>query len=403
MTTSVAFVCDAVRTPFGSDGGTLAAIRPDDLGAVPIQALVKRNSQVDWSAVDDVIYGCANQAGEDQHNVARVAALLGGLPDSVPGVTVNRSCGSGLEAVAMAARAIKLREGSLFIAGGVESVSRAALVLPKVAVARVNGVRLADPASGWRFINPLIHDRFGTYSPVEAAENVASEFRISRTAQDAFAYRSQHRAAAALQSGILGEEIVPVLVPRKSSVSMLVERDEHPRPQTTFGELSRFKPIMRNGWTVTAGNAAPGADGACASLLASHAAAKRFGLSPRARVVAAAAAGVEPRISGIGPVPAIRRVLAQARLTLSQVELLELNETSAAEVLAVLRELRLPDDAPFVNPNGGAIALGQPYAAGSARLVVAAAHELHRSGARYAVCAARAGMGQGIALLLERV
>jgi acetyl-CoA acyltransferase len=403
MTTPVAFVCDAVRTPFGLDGGALAAVRPDDLAAVPIQALIMRNPDVDWAAVDDVIYGCANQAGEDQHNVARVAALLGGLADSVPGVTVNRSCGSGLEAIATAARAIKLHEGSLYIAGAVESVSRAALVLPKTSVARVNGVRLADPAVGWRFINPLIHDRFGTYSSAETAENVASEFRIARTAQDAFAYRSQHRAAAALQSGTLAEAIVPVLVPRKSSVKVLVDRDEHPRPQTTFGELSKFKPILRNGGTVTAGNAAPGADGACAVLLASHAAARRFGLSPRARVVAAAAAGVEPRIAGIGPVPAIRRVLAQARLTLSQVELFELNEPSAAEVLAVLRELRLADDSPFVNPNGGAIALGQPFAAGSARLVAAAACELQRTGARYAVCSARAEMGQGLAVLLERV
>jgi acetyl-CoA acetyltransferase family protein len=275
--------------------------------------------------------------------------------------------------------------------------------LPKVSVARVQGVRLADPEVGWRFINPLIHERFGTYSAVETAENVATEFRISRTAQDAFAYRSQHRAAAALQNGSSGEVIVPVLVPRRSSVSELVERDEHLRPQTTFGELSKFKPIMRNGWTVTAGNAAPLADGACASLIASHAAAKRFGLSPRARVVAAAAAGVEPRIGGIGPVPAVRRVLAQAHLTLSQVELFELNETSAAEVLGVLRDLRVPDDAPFVNPNGGAIALGQPYAAGSARLIAAAVQELHQLGARYAVCAARAGMGQGMAVLLERV
>ncbi len=403
MTNSVAFVCDAVRTPFGSDGGTLATIRSDDLGAVPIQALVKRNSHVDWAAVDDVIYGCGNQAGEDQHNVARVAALLAGLPDSVPGVTVNRLCGSGLEAVAAAARAIKLREGGLYIAGGVESVSRTALVLPKTPVARVSGVRLADPEVGWRFINPLIHDRFGTYSPIETAENVATEFRIARSAQDAFAYRSQHRVAAAVQSGILGDEIVPVLVPRKSSVSMLVDRDEQPRPQTTFGELSKLKPIMRNGWTVTTGNVAAGADGACALLLASHAAAKRFCLVPRARVVATAAAGVEPRIAGMGPVPAIRRVLAQARITLSQVELFELNETSAAEVLAVLRDLRIPEDAPFVNSNGGAIALGQPCAAGSARLVAAAALELQRAGARYAVCAARAGMGQGIAVLLERV
>jgi len=403
MTTSAAFVCDAVRTPFGSEDGTLASIRSDDLAAVPIQALMKRNPDVDWAAVDDVIYGCGDQSGEDQQNVARVAALLGGLPESVPGMTVNRLCGSGLEAVAVAARAIKLREGALYVAGGVGSVSRVAVVVPRTAAVMVSGVRPTDPASGWRFINPLIHERFGTHSAVETAENVAAEFRISRSAQDAFAYRSQHRAADALKSGALGREIEAVRIRRRSSLHVLVERDEHPRPQTTFGELSLLKPIMRKGGTVTTGNSAPGADGACAVVLASYAAAKRFKLAPRARVVAAAAAGVEPRFAGLGPVPAIRRVLAQAQITFSQVELLELNEVSAAEVLAVLRELRLPDDAPFVNPNGGAIALGQPCAAGSARLVSSAVHEMQRAGARYALCAARTGMGQGMAMLLERV
>lgn len=401
--TKDAFLCDAVRTPFGGEDGILATMRADDLAAVPIQALMKRNPGVDWAAVDDVIYGCSNQSGEDQQNVARVAALLAGLPESVPGMTVNRLCGSGLEAVAAAARAIKLDEGALYVAGGIDSVSRAALVLPRTGVAKVSGVRLADPAVGWRFINPILHQRFGTHSAVETAENAAAEFRIARSAQDAYAYRSQRRAAGALQSGAIDQEIVPVLVPRRSTMAVLVERDELPRPHTTVGELSRLKPIRRNGWTVTTGNSAPGADGACAVLLASEEAAKRFELAPRARVVAAAAMGVEPRLAGLGPVPAIRRVLSQAGVTFAQVELLELNEVSAAEVLAVLRELRLPDDARFVNPNGGAIAFGQPCAAGSARLVASAVHRMQQAKVRYALCAARTGMGQGMALLLERV
>jgi len=363
---------------------------------------MKRNQRVDWAAVDDVIYGCGNQGGEDQQNVARVAALLSGLPESVPGMTVNRLCGSGLEAVAVAARAIKLDEGALYLAGGVESVSRAALVLPKTAIAKVSGVRLADPATGWRFINPVLHDRFGTHSAIEVAENVATEFRISRTAQDAFAYRSQQRAAGALKSGVLGRQIVPVLVSRKRPIEALVDSDEHPRPQLTREKLAKLKPILRSGWTVTSGNSAPNADGACAVLLASQDAAKRFELAPWARVVAAAAVGVEPRLGGVGPVPAIRRVLTQARVPLSQVDLLELNEVSAAETLAVLRELGLPENAPFVNPNGGALAFGQACAAGSARLVANAAHEMQRTGVRYALCAGRIGMGQGMAVLLER-
>jgi len=396
-------VCDAVRTPFGRTGGALAALRSDDLGAVPIQALVERNPRVDWSAVDDVIYGCANQAGEDQRNVARAVALLGGLPASVPGLTVNRSCASGLEAVAVAARAVKLHEGALFVAGGVESTSRAPVVVPKTEAAVLPGAKLAETALGWRFINPLIHARFGSYSSAEAAEKVAAEFRISRDDQDAFAYRSQQRALSAFLTGATGEEVVPVLVPQKSSVKMLVQRDEHPRTETTLRALSKLKPIARDGWTVTAGNSAAEGDGACALLVASYAAAKRFDLLPRARIVAVAAVGVEPGAHVVGPVLAAQRVLARAGLHLSQVELVELNEVSAAEALAVLRELGLPDDAEFANPNGGTIALGHPLAASGARLVASAVEQLRRTAVRYALCVTGCGLEQGMAMLLERV
>jgi len=403
MTKSVAYVCDAVRTPFGRTGGALAAVRSDDLGAVPIQALIKRNGHVDWSAVDDVIYGCANQAGEEQRNVARAVALLGGLPASVPGLTVNRSCGSGLEAVAAAARAIKLQEGALFVAGGVESTSRAPVVIPKTDAGLVPGVKLAETALGWRFLNPLIHARVGTESSAETAEKVAAEFRISRADQDAFAYRSQRRVASAFLSGATSEEIVPVVVPQRSSVKMLVQRDEHPRTETTVRELAKLKPISRDGWTVTTGNSAAEGDGACALLMASHAAAKRFELAPRARVITVAAVAVEPDTQGVGAALAVQRVLARARLDLSNVDLLELNEASAAEALAVLRALGLPDDAPFVNPNGGSIALGHPFAASGARLVASAVEQLHRTGLRYALCATGCGTEQGMAMLLERV
>jgi 3-oxoadipyl-CoA thiolase len=403
MTTSVAYVCDAVRTPFGRREGVLAPVRPDDLAAVPIRAFTERHPEVDWSAVDDVIYGCANQAGEDRRNVARVAALLAGLPESVTGVTINRLGGSGLEAIAWAARAIKLSEGSLFIAGGVESTSRAPFVMPKAEVMPARGVKLADTAHGWHFINPVLHERFGSHSAAETAENVAAEFRISRADQDAFAYRSQCRAASAFERGMLGEEIVPVPVRRKASVTRLVDRDEHPRPETTIDELSELEPMASGGRTVTEWNVAAPADGACALLLASRAAVRRFDLSPLARVLAAAVTGVEPRIAGIGPAAAVREVLARAELRLSKIDLLELDEVSAAEVLAVLRKLRLADDAPFVNPNGGAIALGHPLAASGARLVATAVHEMHRNGARHALCATGGAMGQGMAVLLERV
>ncbi|WP_433937841.1 3-oxoadipyl-CoA thiolase [Sorangium cellulosum] len=397
-----AYICDAVRTPFGRYGGALATVRADDLAVVPLRALMDRNPSVDWAAIDDVIYGCANQAGEDNRNVARMAALLAGLPESVPGATVNRLCGSSLEAVAVAARAIKTGEVSLAIAGGVESMSRAPFVLSKADAAFARGLKLEDTTLGWRFVNPRMHARFGTDAMAETAENVAEEFKVSRADQDAFAYRSQRRAAAAIQAGLLAEEIVPVAVPGRSATA-LVDRDEHPRPDTSLEGLAKLKPIVRDGGTVTAGNASGINDGACAVLLASEAAAKRFALTPRARVVAAAVAGVAPRIMGIGPVPATRKVLALAGLTFAQVDLVELNEAFAAQALAVLRELGLPDDAPLVNPNGGAIALGHPLGASGARLVTTAVHQLRRSGARYALCTMCIGVGQGVAMILERV
>ena len=397
-----AYVCDAVRTPIGRYGGALATVRADDLAVVPIRALMERNPNVDWSAVDDVIYGCANQAGEDNRNVARMAALLAGLPESVPGATVNRLCGSGLDAVAVAARAIRAGETSLMIAGGVESMTRAPFVFAKADTAFQRGLELEDSTLGWRFVNPAMHARFGTDAMPETAENVAQELRISRADQDAFAYRSQRRAALAIEVGLMANEIVPVSVQRKTGTTM-VDRDEQPRPDTTLDGLAKLKPIVKAGGTVTAGNASGINDGACALLLASEAAAKRFALTPKARVVAVAAAGVAPRIMGMGPVPATRKVLALAGLTLAQVELIELNEAFAAQAVAVLRELGVPDDAPFVNPNGGAIALGHPLGASGARLVTTAVHQLQRSAAQYALCTMCIGVGQGLAMILERV
>jgi 3-oxoadipyl-CoA thiolase len=397
-----AFICDAVRTPFARYGGGLASVRADDLAVAPIRALMARQPQLDWSALDDVVYGCANQAGEDNRNVARMAALLAGLPDSVPGVTVNRLCGSSLEAVALAARAIKSGEASLFIAGGVESMSRAPFVLPKAESAFARGLSLEDSTLGWRFVNPRMRAEFGSDSMAETAENVAEQFRISRTDQDAFACRSQQRAARALAAGWLAEEIVAVGVPHKKSI-VPFDRDEHPRPETSLEGLSKLKPIVKESGTVTAGNAAGINDGACAVLLASESAAQRFGLTPRAQVVAAASAGVPPRIMGMGPVPATRKALALAGLALSEMALVELNEAFAAQALAVLRELGIADDAEFVNPNGGSIALGHPLGASGARLVTTATHELTRRGARYALCTMCIGVGQGISLILERV
>jgi 3-oxoadipyl-CoA thiolase len=398
-----AYICDAFRTPFGRYGGALASVRADDLAAIPIAALVSRNAKVDWGALDDLIFGCANQAGEDNRNVARMALLLAGLPKEVPGSTVNRLCGSSMDAVASAARAIKSDEADLVIAGGVESMSRAPFVVGKADAAFSRSMRLEDTTIGWRLVNPLMKAKYGTDSMPETGEIVAEEFHISREDQDAFALRSQQRAADAMRSCRLGEEIVAVPVPGKKGETSLFSVDEHPRPDTTLEALSKLKGIVKPAGTVTAGNASGVNDGACALLLASEAAARRHGLTPKARVVAAAAAGVAPRVMGIGPVPATRKVLAKASLTLNQMNVIELNEAFASQALAVLRELGIPDDAAHVNPNGGAIALGHPLGASGARLVTTAMYQLQRTKSRYALCTMCIGVGQGIAVLLERV
>ncbi|MDQ2642398.1 MAG: 3-oxoadipyl-CoA thiolase [Myxococcota bacterium] len=402
MTVSEAYVCDAVRTPFGRYGGALSRVRADDLAAEPIRELIRRNPGVEWPALDDVIYGCANQAGEDNRNVARMAALLSGLPNSVPGVTVNRLCGSSLEAVALAARAIKTGEVSLMIAGGVESMSRAPFVMGKAEGAFSREAKLEDTTLGWRFVNPRMLASYGTDSMAQTAENVAEQFGVSRADQDAFAYRSQQRAAAAIQAGRLAKEIVPVAIPQKNAAPVSVSADEHPRADTTPEGLAKLRPIVKEGGSITAGNSSGINDGACAVLLASEAAVERFKLRPRARIVASAAAGVAPRIMGIGPVPASQKVLALARLSISEIDVVELNEAFAAQALAVLRELGLADDAPFVNPNGGAIALGHPLGASGARLVTTALHELEQRRGRYALCTMCIGVGQGVSLILER-
>ncbi|GAB4365182.1 MAG: 3-oxoadipyl-CoA thiolase [Deltaproteobacteria bacterium] len=398
-----AYLCDAVRTPIGRYGGALAQVRTDDLAAVPIQALVRRNPSVDWSRLDDVIYGCTNQAGEDNRNVARMAALLAGLPVEVAGVTVNRLCGSGMDAVAMAARAIKTGEAELIVAGGVESMSRAPFVMSKGAAPFDRNVEMHDSTIGWRFVNRILKERYGIESMGETAENVAEEFKISREDQDAYAFRSQRRTAEAMEKGILAEEIVPVSIPQRKGDPRVVERDEHPRPDTTLETLARLKPAFRQNGTVTAGTSSGVNDGACALLLASEEAAKAHGLTPRARVVSAAVAGVPPRIMGVGPVPATKKALALAGKTLAEMEAIEMNEAFSAQVLACLRELGLPDDAPHVNPNGGAIALGHPLGMSGARLVTTALHQLRRTGARFALCTMCIGVGQGIAMVLERV
>jgi acetyl-CoA acyltransferase len=398
-----AYICDAIRTPFGRYGGTLASLRTDDLAAIPLKALVERNAGVDWNALDDVVYGCANQAGEDNRNVARMALLLAGLPKEVPGATVNRLCGSSLDAVASAARAIKSGEMDLVIAGGVESMSRAPFVIAKSDSPYARSVKMEDTTLGWRFINPLMKAKFGVDSMPETGENVAEEFQISRQDQDLFALRSQQRAAEAMRNGKMKQEIAPVCVPQKKGDPVLFSEDEHPRPDTTLDALSKLKPVVKPNGTITAGNASGVNDGACALLLASGAALKRHGLTPRARVVAAAAAGVAPRIMGMGPVPATRKVLAKAGLPLDQMDVIELNEAFASQALAVLRELGIPDDAARVNPNGGAIALGHPLGASGARLVTAALYQLSRTHGRYALCTMCIGVGQGIALVLERV
>lgn len=396
------YICDAIRTPIGRYGGVLATVRADDLAAVPIRALVARNAAVDWGALDDVVYGCANQAGEDNRNVARMAALLAGLPVGTPGVTVNRLCGSGLDAVAMAARAIRTGEADLVIAGGVESMSRAPFVLSKAEAGFARDVQLYDTTMGWRFVNPLLQSKYGVDSMPETAENVAAAFGITREAQDAFALRSQQRALAAQASGALAEEITPVHVRSRKGETVVVERDEHPR-QTSLEALARLGTPFRAGGTVTAGNASGVNDGACALLLASESAVRRHGLTARARVAAAAVAGVEPRVMGMGPVPATRKLLAHSSLGMADIELVELNEAFAAQALAVLRELGMPDDAPHVNPQGGAIALGHPLGMSGARLATTATWQMQRAGARNALCTMCIGVGQGIALLLERV
>ncbi|MGA2686771.1 MAG: 3-oxoadipyl-CoA thiolase [Candidatus Korobacteraceae bacterium] len=400
---SDAFICDVIRTPFGRYGGTLSTVRTDDLAAIPIKALLERNPSVDWNAVDDVILGCANQAGEDNRNVARMTLLLAGLPLTVPGSTINRLCGSSLDAISIAARAIKSAENALVIAGGVESMSRAPFVIGKADAAFSRGMKLEDTTIGWRFVNPLMKGQYGVDSMPETGENVAEEFGISRQDQDAFAYRSQQRAEAALQSGALAEEITPVTITARKGAPIVVDKDEHPRPDTTMAALAALKPIAKANGTITAGNASGVNDGACAVLLASEDAAKRYGLKPKARVVVASAAGVAPRIMGMGPSPATRKALALAGLTIGDMDVIELNEAFASQALAVLRDLGVPDDAPHVNPNGGAIALGHPLGASGARLVTAAVLQLQRTGGRYALCTMCIGVGQGIAMILERV
>jgi acetyl-CoA acyltransferase len=398
-----AYICDAIRTPIGRYGGMLAGIRADDLAAIPIRALMERNATVDWGAVDDVIYGCANQAGEDNRNVARMALLLAGLPKEVPGTTVNRLCGSSMDAVATAARAIKCGEVDLVIAGGVESMSRAPFVMGKADNAYSRSMKLEDTTMGWRFINPLLKAKYGVDTMPETGETVAEEFRVSRKDQDAFALRSQQRAAEAMRAGRLKQEIVPVQIPQKKGDALLFSEDEHPRPDTTLEALAKLKPVVKPEGTITAGNASGINDGACALLLASESAAKRHGLTPKARVLAAAAAGVAPRIMGMGPVPATRKAMTKSGLTIAQMDVIELNEAFASQALAVLRELAIPEDAPHVNPNGGAIALGHPLGASGARLVTTAMYQLLRTNGRYALCTMCIGVGQGIALILERV
>jgi 3-oxoadipyl-CoA thiolase len=399
---SEAFICDAIRTPFGRYGGALATVRADDLGAVPLQALMHRNKGVDWQAVDDVWYGCANQAGEDNRNVARMAALLAGLPDNVPGTTINRLCGSGLDAVGSAARAIRAGDVELAIAGGVESMSRAPFVMGKATEAFSRTAKVEDTTIGWRFVNPLMRHKYGVDSMPETAENVAADYKVSRADQDAFALRSQQRTARAMAEGLLAREITPVHVPQRKGDTIAVERDEHPR-ETSLDALAKLKPVVRPDGTVTAGNASGVNDGAAALILASEAAARRNGLTPRARVLGMATAGVPPRVMGIGPAPATERLLALLKMKIGQFDVIELNEAFAAQALAVLRMLGVPDDAPNVNPHGGAIALGHPLGASGARLATTALYELERSGGRYGLCTMCIGVGQGIALAIERV
>ncbi len=396
-----AYICDAIRTPIGRYAGALSSVRPDDLGAVPLKALMARNTGVDWAAVDDVIFGCANQAGEDNRNVARMSSLLAGLPDVVSGTTMNRLCGSGMDAIATAARAIKSGEADLMIAGGVESMSRAPFVMGKADSAFSRAADLQDTTIGWRFVNPAMKALYGVDSMPETAENVATDWAISRADQDSFALLSQQRAARAIAEGLLAQEIVPVVVKSRKSETV-VTTDEHPRA-TTLEALAALKPVVRPGGTVTAGNASGVNDGACALLIASGAAVKRHGLTPRARILGGATAGVPPRVMGIAPAPATKKLLERLGRTIGSLDVIELNEAFAAQGLAVLRELGLPDDAAHVNPNGGAIALGHPLGMSGARLVTTALHQLERTGGRSALCTMCIGVGQGIALIIERV
>lgn len=398
-----AFICDPIRTPIGRYGGGLSSVRTDDLGAIPLKALMSRNPKVDWEAIDDVIFGCANQAGEDNRNVARMSALLAGLPASVPGGTVNRLCGSGLDAVGIAARGIMANGTDIAIAGGVESMSRAPFVMPKATSAFSRANSIEDTTIGWRLVNKLMKEMYGTESMPETAENVAEDFGISRQDQDAFAFQSQQKAAQAQAAGIFKDEIIPVTVPQRRGDPVIVEQDEHLRPDTTMEKLSKLKAPFRAGGTVTAGNASGVNDGACAMIVAAQEAVSRYNLTPMARVVGMATAGVEPRVMGIGPVPATQKLLARASLSIGDMDVIELNEAFAAQGLAVMRQLGLPDDAEHVNPNGGAIALGHPLGMSGARLVTTAAHQLHRTGGRYALCTMCIGVGQGIAMIIERV
>ena len=397
------YLCDAVRTPFGRYGGALATVRTDDLAALPIKALIERNPGVDWAAVDDVLYGCANQAGEDNRNVGRMAALLAGLPVDVPANTVNRLCGSSLDAIGIGARAIRAGEADLVIAGGVESMTRAPFVMGKAETAFSRSARIEDTTIGWRFVNPLMKEKFGIDSMSETAENVAAKFGVSRADQDALALRSHQRWATAHESGFFEREIVPVLVAQKKGDPLRFERDEHPRLDTSLAQLAKLKGVVRPDGSVTAGNSSGVNDGACAVLLASEQGVKRHGLRPRARVLGMAVAGIEPRIMGFAPSPATKKLLARLGLRLSQIDVIELNEAFAAQALAVTRDLGLPDGAPHVNANGGAIAIGHPLGASGARLVTTALNQLERSAGRYALCTMCIGVGQGIALVIERV
>ena len=397
------FVCDAIRTPFGRYGGTLATLRTDDLAALPLKALMSRNAGVDWSALDDVIYGCANQAGEDNRNVARMALLLAGLPKEVTGTTVNRLCGSSLDALAIASRAIKSGEAEMIVAGGVESMSRAPFVMGKADSAFSRNAEIFDTTIGWRFVNPLMKAQYGVDSMPETAENVAEDFHVNRADQDAFSLRTQQRWAKAHAACFFKSEVIPVSIPQKKGEPKQFDTDEHPRPDTTLEALAKLKPVVKPNGTVTAGNASGVNDGCCALLLASEAAANKYGLKPLARVVASAAAGVAPRIMGFAPAPATKKLLAKTGLALSQMDVIELNEAFAAQALAVTRDLGLPDDAEHVNPNGGAIAIGHPLGASGARLATTAVYQLHKTGGRYALCTMCIGVGQGVATILERI